>query len=460
MHLERLDLTNFKCFAQQSLRFSKLTVLLGANSSGKSSLLHGVLAAIQTDQFPLALSANGALVDLGDFQTISHRRKSDQDVGVTLTLGGRKEGTITLSGTFRHSGKSGMPELLRAELANPCLSMNVTRDERYRVAWTYNTQADKFNSAFRESADLRRFFQAIAKLISQAKGRQKRSLRQKPEAEGSTPVDLLAAPPPSGQFAFSTPRDFPKQWAQPKYLRLSPHVQALSNAISELRQSFNYVGSFRLEPQRSYYQVTKGDLKVLRDGQNYIEQLAEWEDQKAWQLRLLINALSSLRLLSRVHASRLRSGIFEVKVRSSAIGVPVSLPDVGFGISQLLPILVADLQLPKGGTLAVSQPEIHLHPSVQADLAEHFVRNCHSRGIRYIIETHSEYFLNRLRLLIAKGKLLTEDVSVLYLTNDGTKSTGYDIHFLPNGRIEGAPDDFFKTYMIDVMNIAMTATEK
>lgn len=149
--------------------------------------------------------------------------------------------------------------------------------------------------------------------------------------------------------------------------------------------------------------------------------------------------LARLRLLSAIRAAKLQDGLFQMKVRPNIRSVPVSLADVGFGIGQLLPILVADLQLPKGGTLAVSQPEIHLHPSVQADLAEHFVRRALGSGNRYIIETHSEYFLNRLRLLIAKEKLSPADLAVVYLSNDGTQTTAYNITFSSNGRIEGAP---------------------
>jgi predicted ATPase len=149
--------------------------------------------------------------------------------------------------------------------------------------------------------------------------------------------------------------------------------------------------------------------------------------------------------------------MFELSVRTSKTAVPVSLADVGFGIGQLLPILVADLQLPRGGTLAISQPEIHLHPSVQADIAEYFVNRALSKRSRYIIETHSEYFLNRLRLLVAQGKLSPDDLSILYLSQDGTQIKSHKIKFNPDGRIEGAPKDFFQTYMLDVMNIAIEA---
>ena len=140
MQLEKLELVNFKCFARQPLRFSKITVLLGANSSGKSSLLHGVLAAAQTDNFPLTLSANGDLVDLGGFRELVHRRRTGERVGIRLTLrDGEREG-VTLAGTFKYSRKSGMPELSFAEISDASFAARITREKGYQAKWTYDEE--------------------------------------------------------------------------------------------------------------------------------------------------------------------------------------------------------------------------------------------------------------------------------------------------------------------------------
>lgn len=76
---------------------------------------------------------------------------------------------------------------------------------------------------------------------------------------------------------------------------------------------------------------------------------------------------------------------------------------------------------------------------------------------RYIVETHSEYLLNRLRLLVVEEKLKPEDVKVYFLKNNGLRSQVFPIEFTPSGTIEGAPQDFFETYMMDVMDIALKA---
>ncbi len=466
MQLDKLELTNFKCFSRQTLRFSKLTVLLGANSSGKSSLLQGILAAIQTDEFPLRLSPNGPLVELGDLRGLVHGHKTSAEVGIGLAVSDPVLGAKSCSGMFKLSKKNGMPELTLAEISDGSFSAEISREGGYRADWTFDEQKDLNLRAMEPSisVDVQRLSAMVGSLFAEMMSS---ALKSNPSAiprhdsDGPSFAEMLAASPPSsGSFSFTAPGDLYAQIAKAGYYRLLSHVSSLFAVTSMLKLQMNYIGSFRREPQRSYYRVSKRDLRSSRDGLNAIEQIADWQEKGASELGQLAGALSDLGLLSRVETTLLGSGLFEVMVRPKSNGVAASLPDVGFGISQLLPILVADLQLPQGGTLAVCQPEIHLHPSVQADLAEYFVRNIHSRKTRYIVETHSEYFLNRLRAMIAKGSLNPEDLSVVYLTNDGAKTTAHEIHLLPNGRIEGAPEDFFKTYMIDVMDIALSASKQ
>jgi predicted ATPase len=120
-------------------------------------------------------------------------------------------------------------------------------------------------------------------------------------------------------------------------------------------------------------------------------------------------------------------------------------------------LLVADLQLGKNSTFMTSQPEIHLHPRIQAEYVNHLVKSAKSSNKRYVIETHSEYLLNRFRLLIAKGKIKSEDVAVYYLTRSGTHVRSYRLTFEKDGTIRGAPKGFFETYMMDAMEIALHA---
>jgi predicted ATPase len=87
------------------------------------------------------------------------------------------------------------------------------------------------------------------------------------------------------------------------------------------------------------------------------------------------------------------------------------LPDVGFGISQLLPIVVAGLKLPKGGLLVVEQPESQLHPRAQSVLGDFFCSLILSER-RVLVETHSDALIDRLRLRIATNMDLEPSIGV------------------------------------------------
>ena len=128
--------------------------------------------------------------------------------------------------------------------------------------------------------------------------------------------------------------------------------------------------------------------------------------------------------------------------------------DVGFGVSQLLPILIANIALEKAGTLLVSQPELHLHPSAQAALANYFVRRFKSHQRKYIIETHSEYLLNRFRLLVAKSQIPPNEIVIYHTTPENGSFTPRRITISNDGTLIRL-QNYFDTYRTDVLDIAL-----
>ena len=94
----------------------------------------------------------------------------------------------------------------------------------------------------------------------------------------------------------------------------------------------------------------------------------------------------------------------------------VTIADVGFGVSQLLPILVLGLRAENSSLLLLEQPEIHLHPRLQANLAD-FLLTLADQGQRIIVETHSDHFINRLRRRIAEDPTdeLRNKVNILFV---------------------------------------------
>ena len=100
----------------------------------------------------------------------------------------------------------------------------------------------------------------------------------------------------------------------------------------------------------------------------------------------------------------------QVKVRS---GYHANIMDVGYGVSQSLPILV-DIMRGETATFLLQQPEVHLHPKGQAELASLFVKSHLHRKHNFLIETHSDFIVDRIRICVQEGILPPEDVSILY----------------------------------------------
>ena len=138
----------------------------------------------------------------------------------------------------------------------------------------------------------------------------------------------------------------------------------------------------------------------------------------------------------------------QVKVRS---GSHANLMDVGYGVSQSLPILVDVLERSerrRGRECAflLQQPEVHLHPRGQAELASLFVQAFRRSGNRFLIETHSDYIVDRVRISVRKGLLKPDDVSVLYFEPKGSAVVIHDMTLDEHGNLLAAPEgyrDFF-----------------
>ncbi|GBO56468.1 hypothetical protein APA_4804 [Pseudanabaena sp. lw0831] len=406
MWIHQIALKNFKCFKEVDISFSKITLLTGENSSGKSSLIYGILAPIQSVNFhivsfPLYLSFNGNYVNMGGFGEVSFNHDLKNQIGIEMTLS--------------------------ADYFNP---------ELVRTKWYFdpNSKSPKLSSL------------NISKTTPPFS-----------EIEIKQKEDLSYIANYSNHNYGKDVRNLIIQDFDDDIGGWIAHIHGGLYDSWILNPGFNFISSFRSHPDRTYYQSLATD-KVDKFGGGYIDQILEWNDNVADELYELVSILRALKILHDIKLQRLSGGRFELKVKVKGKSKWASLADVGFGISQFLPIIVADLQLSDDSTLIMSQPEIHLHPSVQANLGNYLVKQVKERNKNYIVETHSEYLLNRMRLLIVTGEIKPEDVAVYYFENsikDG--SIAHRIEFTKDGQILNAPKGFFETYMIDTMDIALNA---
>ncbi len=137
--------------------------------------------------------------------------------------------------------------------------------------------------------------------------------------------------------------------------------------------------------------------------------------------------------------------------------VNINVAGMGEGISQVLPIIARSLSVVSywGGTpcVIVEQPEIHLHPALQADLADLFI-DCAKTGQQVIVETHSEHLVLRVRRRIAEGTLDRAQVSILHVEKTGTASTARPLDINEQGNFSNWPVGFFDEAYQEAMAMA------
>jgi hypothetical protein len=147
-----------------------------------------------------------------------------------------------------------------------------------------------------------------------------------------------------------------------------------------------------------------------------------------------------------VRKGQKESDPFQIGVRSG--GPSFNLVDVGYGVSQALPILVDTLQRSSADEVfLLQQPEVHLHPRAQAELGSFFVRQA-AKKRRFVIETHSDYLIDRVRMEVRRGThLKAEDVSLLYFDRQKHGAAIHNIELAPDGRIHNPPSGYRQFFL-------------
>lgn len=258
----------------------------------------------------------------------------------------------------------------------------------------------------------------------------------------------------------SKPIDYSKYY-YPEIVRSIFHsVQTKVGSYFE-EQALGHIGPLRAHPKRFYFLDTaysgsaEGDLIVetLRENEDLRKNVNKWLD------RFSIN----------INVSQLEEIIYRLSVRSEGNTFDLDITDVGFGISQVLPILVEGFIAPPGKMILIEQPEIHLHPKMQGELADLFIdiANVHTTSKKVqeqkylIIETHSEYLLSRLRRRISEGAVSHSDVALYFVERKvGTQgSTVRGSYIQANGQFEW-PEEFFEDDLNDTIAYLQNAMKK
>ncbi len=244
----------------------------------------------------------------------------------------------------------------------------------------------------------------------------------------------------------------------------------ISNLEPLLRYYYDilYIGPLREEPKRFYLFSDLNLLDIGLKGENTTQVLILTQNSQLDFMKLekingefrfskkkkksLINSLNewleimNLPKIKPIQTMDLISKLMMNYSDSQPEESPVAIPDVGFGLSQILPVLVEVLRMESGKSIILEQPEIHLHPRMQGDLADFILCNAQLKK-KFIIETHSEHFIKRLCLRIAQFKDidLSKLISIYFVVSNTSKKGAdiVDVKINEFGRIKNWPIGFF-----------------
>ncbi len=261
------------------------------------------------------------------------------------------------------------------------------------------------------------------------------------------------------------------------YYQNADFVQQLNLRHEKLFQSLFYLGPLRTKTERLYSWTGIEPESVGFTGENTIAAILAARNRKISlgnkRPAKPFEEIIALKLVEmglieefKVNPISEKRQEYEVKVRTKGSKDWVDLPDVGFGISQVLPVLVQCFYAPHGSIILMEQPEIHLHPRAQSALADVMLdvinskENGINRNIQLIIETHSEHFLRRLQWRIAEDTVQHEKISAYFADVTKTPAHLEPLRIDTFGNIQNWPDNFFGDEMGDISKQAKAAMNK
>lgn len=453
--LTSLRIKNFKAWRDTGhVRLAPLTVIFGSNSAGKSSLGHLLLALKQTAlsadrRRALHLGDDKSLIDLGTFRECIYLH--DLARSLSFDLSWKLEDQLEVKDPISQKRYVGTELSLSVELSaeerteQPYvdkLTYTLSREDRDHLEVSFSRDEGRLSLDTSNSYKLVRTTGRAWPLEEPDKfyriSDQSRARFQNADFLADFALETEAVL--KGLYYLGPLRDHPKriyQWSgdRPESVGMKGElaVAAILAATSEGRQ-LNRGPRLRTQHFETFIARWLQDLGVIES--------------------FIVKPLSAGRKE------------YEVLVKTHRSSSEVKITDVGFGVSQVLPALVQAFYCPPNSTVWMEQPEIHLHPQVQAELADVFISAIHARengkerNVQLIIESHSEHLLQRLQRRIAEGALESSDVAIYFCKRSSAGAELEPLKLNEYGEIENWPENFFGDEMADLTARTIAAASR
>ena len=412
--MKRIWLENYRCFRErQEARLAPLTLLVGDNSTGKTSFLAMIRALWDAAYLDRVPNFKEQPYDLGSFDEIAHFRGGRGGRAESFEAGfkavSRGKRTWHWSVAFARQGSAPLP--VRRRLSNKKKSLRLEHDHD------------------------------SAKILVRTPTRKWKREVPRLALEGDRLLPL--------HFGIGFDGADEKE---------DLAIRQLVRSFRPWRPQPLYAGApVRSKPHRTYdpslvARDPEGDYVPMFLANQYFEGKERWDQLREDLQRFGKDA----GLFDEITVKPLgkQSGPFQLQMRrfdGPAKGPQRNLIDVGYGVSQVLPIVTELLREDAPPLFLLQQPEVHLHPSAQAALGSLFCRIADWRR-QIIVETHSDHLLDRVRMDVrdGAGALKPEDVSILYFERQGLSVRIHSLRIDQEGNVLDAPPGYRRFFMDEV----------
>lgn len=398
--------------SRNKLRIAPLTIISGVNSSGKSSFMQPFLMMKQTldsafDPGPLLL--HGPNIKITDHSQMLSRGKARSDVVDGFTVGmARGDIARTVKFVARNQQIDIAEDVITSrEGGSVALSENMTAKRKQEFAERFRNVAEPYLEIFRDRKD-----RSGGLDWSFEVGRNRCFLELM--------LEIREGGPRAFRLKVSDGLGGDEQWI-------------------ELLRGIIHVPGLRGNPERAYSRSAVGSTHPGTFETYVASVVLEWSVKDPEKLNRLSRQLEDLGLTWKLSARKLNDASIELNVgrmfhaQQGGAHDLVNVADVGFGVSQTLPVLVALIAARPGQIVYIEQPEIHLHPRAQLALAGTLIEAAR-RGVYVIAETHSSLVIRGIQTAIARGQLDPRELSLNWFGRD--QQTGFQT--ITTAEIDGA----------------------
>ncbi len=456
--IQEITVENFRAFQSQRLRIRPLTILVGPNNSGKSALISALTLLSQSMRSrdpDIALLLQGPLQDFGTYRDVVYKNHAGRRVAFDIEI------EVPERSPRRRAGPSLFDLEGQAGTEWP-------RSVRFLIKFKYRTQrrhvvVEELTLRTREGRQLlhARYSDDTESVMLESLGGQRFGVQGGDRGRPRLRLDHFVPLYPHRLLALRRDHRLDEE---------AVHLVSMASMhLARSLEAIEFLGPFRAPPARTYLFSGETPGSVGPTGERAVEVLVSGASRRRDHRPSIRDRVSKWMhqagVAKEMTVHPLTDRHFEVRVAHPVTQEEQNIADAGYGCSQVFPVLVGGFSAAarRGSMFIVEQPELHLHPRAQAELAAFFL-DLVAEGCCCVIETHSEHLVVRLQSYLADPEvpLRPEEVALYYVYPgaDGHKVVKEIRTDETGGFLDEWPQGFFPERLDEARRLARMALKR